>query len=141
MDAIAKECVEAMKKAKTGREMIDSWAPLVGPGADMAGAHKTFGVYADNAPWMMEDFSQTPLIKLLERGVLDAKTRELIFVALCVDTETAGGIIFHIEAAAHAGATKEEIMEVLCISAYDFAKNHMSRIGEAVAEGIRLAYK
>lgn len=139
MEEVTREGLEAMKRArgKSGREMVESWSAYLKPDFDMEPAFKAFGPYIENAPWILESYTNEPHIKLIERDVFDAKTRELIFTAICMDTECPGGIVFHIAAAAKAGATKEEIMEIAYMSAYDYAKNHLSVIGEAVAEGLK----
>jgi AhpD family alkylhydroperoxidase len=48
-----------------------------------------------------------------ESSVLDAKTRELISMAVAVTTRCEGCISSHIDAAIKAGATKQEISEAL----------------------------
>jgi AhpD family alkylhydroperoxidase len=47
---------------------------------------------------------------------LDAKTRELISLAVAVTTRCDGCIAFHAEAARKAGATKEEVVEALGVA-------------------------
>ena len=47
---------------------------------------------------------------------LDAKTRELIALAVAVTTRCDGCIAFHTEAARKAGATKEEMTEALGVA-------------------------
>lgn len=49
-------------------------------------------------------------------GKLDAKTRELISLAVAVTTRCDGCITFHTDAAIKAGATKEEIVEALGVA-------------------------
>jgi AhpD family alkylhydroperoxidase len=49
-------------------------------------------------------------------GTLDAKTRELIALAVAVTTRCDGCIAFHTEAARKAGATKEELIEALGVA-------------------------
>ncbi|AXY21763.1 MULTISPECIES: carboxymuconolactone decarboxylase family protein [Komagataeibacter] len=49
-------------------------------------------------------------------GRLDAKTRELIALAVAVTTRCDGCISVHSEAAVKAGATKEEIAEALGVA-------------------------
>src|SRR5947209_4482103 len=49
-------------------------------------------------------------------GKLDAKTRELISLAVAVTTRCDGCITFHTGAALKAGATKEEIVEALGVA-------------------------
>jgi len=47
---------------------------------------------------------------------LDAKLRELIAIAVAVTTRCDGCITFHTDAALKAGATKEEVVEVLGVA-------------------------
>jgi alkylhydroperoxidase AhpD family core domain len=47
---------------------------------------------------------------------LDAKTRELISLAVAVTTRCDGCIVTHTDAAKRAGATKEEIVEALGVA-------------------------
>jgi AhpD family alkylhydroperoxidase len=49
-------------------------------------------------------------------GTLDAKTRELIALAVAVTTRCDGCLAFHTEAARKAGATKEELIEALGVA-------------------------
>ena len=54
----------------------------------------------------------------LAPGALDAKTKELIALAIGVATRCDDCIAFHAKAAAHLGATREEIMETLGMAIY-----------------------
>jgi AhpD family alkylhydroperoxidase len=49
-------------------------------------------------------------------GKIDAKTRELISLAVAVTLRCDGCITFHTDAAAKQGATKEEVIEALGIA-------------------------
>jgi AhpD family alkylhydroperoxidase len=49
-------------------------------------------------------------------GTLDAKTRELIALAVAVTTRCDGCIAYHTAAARKAGATKEELVEALGVA-------------------------
>jgi AhpD family alkylhydroperoxidase len=49
-------------------------------------------------------------------GVLDAKTKELIALAIAVNVRCDGCIAFHVHDALKAGATREEIMEALGVA-------------------------
>lgn len=51
-------------------------------------------------------------------GALDAKTKELIALAIGVATRCDDCIAFHAKAAAQHGATREEVMETLAMSIY-----------------------
>ncbi|WP_246050710.1 carboxymuconolactone decarboxylase family protein [Leptospira langatensis] len=49
-------------------------------------------------------------------GLLDAKTRELIAIAVGVTRQCDGCIVTHVDAAMKQGATKEEITEALSVA-------------------------
>ncbi|MDE2149975.1 MAG: carboxymuconolactone decarboxylase family protein [Gammaproteobacteria bacterium] len=51
-----------------------------------------------------------------QTATLDAKTRELIALAVAVTTRCDGCIAFHTEAAVKAGATRQEIAEALGVA-------------------------
>lgn len=51
-------------------------------------------------------------------GALDAKTKELICMAIAVATHCKGCIGFHAKALAELGASEEEIMECLGVAVY-----------------------
>jgi AhpD family alkylhydroperoxidase len=129
-----------MKDAKTGPEMLDSWQELVGDG-DIEDIKRVFQVYADRMPSILEHFTQKPLVESLERGVLDAKTRELVLVGMLAAMQCGPGLVFHIQGAVHAGATVAEIMEVIFLSAYQHGKVQVAALGQSVEEGLRRAAK
>ena len=49
-------------------------------------------------------------------GVLDAKTKELLALAIAVNVRCDGCIAFHVHDALQAGATRDEIMEALGVA-------------------------
>lgn len=51
-----------------------------------------------------------------ENGVLDAKTRELISMAVAITTRCDGCIAVHADAARKAGATEQELSEALSVA-------------------------
>ncbi|WP_457798386.1 carboxymuconolactone decarboxylase family protein [Methylocystis sp. S23] len=51
-------------------------------------------------------------------GALDAKTKELIALAVSVSARCDDCIAFHAKAAAQRGATREEVMETLAMAIY-----------------------
>lgn len=54
--------------------------------------------------------------KSISAGVLDAKTKELIALAIAVNVRCDGCIAFHVNDALDAGATREEILEALSVA-------------------------
>ncbi|MBW1902132.1 MAG: carboxymuconolactone decarboxylase family protein [Deltaproteobacteria bacterium] len=130
----------SMKEAKTGQEMLDSWQELVGDG-DIEDIKQAFQIYADKMPDILKNFTNQPLVESLERGALDPKTRELVLVAMLAAMECGPGLIFHIQGAVKEGASEEEIMEVIFLSAYEHCKVNVAALGEGLAEGLRRAAK
>jgi AhpD family alkylhydroperoxidase len=128
----------AMKDAKTGQEMLDSWQNLVGDG-DIEDIKQGFNIFAEKMPEILMNFTQRPLVEFLERGALDPKTRELVLVGMLAAMSCGPGLIFHIQGAVKEGATEEEIMEVIYLSAYEHGKVNIASLGEGVAEGLRRA--
>jgi AhpD family alkylhydroperoxidase len=72
-------------------------------GEGVADVMKAFSVMAQNAT---------------KAGALDARTKELIALAIGVATRCDDCIAFHSKAAAKLGATREEIMETLGMAIY-----------------------
>ena len=130
----------SMKKARTGREMLDSWQELVGDG-DIEDIKGVFEVFAERMPTMLARFTHQPLVESMDRNVLDPKTRELVLLGMLAAMQCGPGVVFHIQGAIHAGATEEEILEVMFLSAYEQAKVQTAAMGISVAEGFRRAAK
>jgi len=130
----------SMKDARTGQEMLDSWQNLVGRG-DIEDIKAVFHVYAEKMPDILKNFTNQPLVESLDRKTLDPKTRELVLVGMLAAMECGPGLIFHIQGAIHEGASEEEILEVVYLSAYEAAKCNIAAIGQGLAEGFRRAEK
>lgn len=129
-----------MAEAKTGAEMLDSWQELVGNG-DIEDIKEVFRIYADKMPDTLKHFTNQPLVESLERGVFDPKTRELVLLAMLAGMQCGPGVVFHIQGAIAAGATEEEIMEIMFLSAYEHAKVQAASLGQSITEGLRRAEK
>jgi AhpD family alkylhydroperoxidase len=69
------------------------------------------------APGVMKGFSALAQAAG-QSGSLDAKTKELMAMAIAVATRCDGCIAFHAEAAAKLGASREEIMETMGMAIY-----------------------
>jgi len=130
----------SIKNAKTGQEMVDSWQELVGNG-DIEDIKQAFQVYVEKMPDILKNFTNQPLLESLERKALDPKTRELVLVGMLAAMQCGPGLIFHIQGAVHAGATEEEIMEVIYLSCYEQGKVHAAALGQSIAEGLKRAAK
>lgn len=127
-----------IRNAKTGAEMLDSWQSLVGQG-DIDDIKEVFRVFADKMPQILDNFTQRPLAESLERNALDPKTRELVLVGILAAMNCGPGVVFHIQGAAHAGATQEEILETIFLSAYEHGKVNVASLGLSVQEGLKRA--
>ncbi|WP_039056514.1 carboxymuconolactone decarboxylase family protein [Enterobacter sp. Bisph1] len=80
-----------------------------------SGLLATIGKFAQSQPEFMQGYQQ------MEKGAaaqqhLDAKTHELIALAVAVTTRCDGCLSIHVEAAAKSGATREEIAEALAVA-------------------------
>ncbi len=64
------------------------------------------------APEVMGGF-RAILTKATSDGALDAKTKELMALAIAVALRCEGCVTFHTRAALHKGATREEVVEAL----------------------------
>lgn len=51
-------------------------------------------------------------------GTLDAKTKELMAVSISIAIRCDGCIAFHVKAAVHHGATREEVLETVGLAMY-----------------------
>lgn len=71
----------------------------------------TFGRLAKGNPEMAK--TVMGMAEYDSKGALDAKTRELISLAVAVTTRCEGCIIAHTQAAVKAGATRQELQEAL----------------------------
>jgi AhpD family alkylhydroperoxidase len=95
------------------RIMIDNWTETtqilsnhlrdMRAGAGVADVMKTFGVMAQTAS---------------KAGAIDAKTKELIALAIGVAVRCDDCLAFHVKAAVKLGATAEEIQETLAMAIY-----------------------
>jgi AhpD family alkylhydroperoxidase len=65
-------------------------------------------------------------------GAVDAKTKELIAIAIAVAIRCDGCVAFHAQAAAKTGATREEIMEVMGMALYMGAGPSLMYAAQAV---------
>lgn len=78
----------------------------------VAHVKKLFGELGKKQPKMLQAY-QALNVAAAENDVLDAKTRELIALAVAVTTRCESCIGVHAEAAVKAGATEEEVSAAL----------------------------
>jgi alkylhydroperoxidase/carboxymuconolactone decarboxylase family protein YurZ len=114
------EVVAAMKAAVTGEEVLASWAkqrPGYGKPPD------------DPSLDMLHTYAQNQLTGLLDRGILDPKTRYLLLVGLYMMNGHYDGVLPQACNARAAGATDEEIMEVAYCVCYSVGKAKLQETG------------
>ena len=80
---------------------------------DVAHVKKSFGALGKKHPKMLQAYQA---LGAAEGNVLDAKTRELIALAVAVTTRCESCIGVHAEEAVKAGATEEEVAAALAMS-------------------------
>ncbi|GAD20428.1 MULTISPECIES: carboxymuconolactone decarboxylase family protein [Comamonadaceae] len=93
-----------------------------------------------SAPQVMKSFAEMGKAAIAD-GALDAKTKELIALAIGVATRCDGCIGFHAKALARLGATKAEVHETLGVAVYMgggpsamYAANAVAAFDEFMAE-------
>ena len=91
--------------------MLQDWPELI---KKISGHMRTL---RGGAPETMKAFSAMA-ISASAGGALDAKTKELMALAIGVATRCDDCIAFHVRGALQQGASREEIMETLAMSIY-----------------------
>jgi alkylhydroperoxidase/carboxymuconolactone decarboxylase family protein YurZ len=124
---------KAMKEAKTAREMVLSWATQA-PGRDVNDTLKGLRVYLEKKPEMIPTFSHNALTQVTDRGILDAKTRYLITIAVYMALRHWGGVLPQCCNAKAAGCTEEEILETAFLANYGVSKCQMSECGGTLSQ-------
>lgn len=119
----------AMKGAKTAKEMTESWL-VQRPGYEPP-PNGYLKLWFERKPEMIPTFSHNALTQMVERGILDPKTRYLMIIACYMTNGHWLGIPVQCANAKAAGATEEEIMEVAHIACYAASKAKLSDV-EAV---------
>lgn len=113
--------VKAFKNAKTPKEMVYSWASQ-SPGRPMEKQWEVISTFAEKAPWILEYYAQRGLENVMDRGVLDRKTRELIMIGMLLVLKDGDGVGAHVANAKAAGVTEEELAAVAEIACYEASK-------------------
>jgi alkylhydroperoxidase/carboxymuconolactone decarboxylase family protein YurZ len=113
--------VKAFREAKTAKEKVYSWASQ-SPGRNMEGLYQTLELFADKAPWIIDNYAHDPLADIMDRGVLDRKSREMIFIGMMLVMREPGGVIAHVANGLAAGLTQEEIIAIAELAAYEGGK-------------------
>jgi len=126
------EVVKAMKAAKTGEEILQSWAmqrPGYKPGA---GGDPSLDFWVKRRPDMLQTYAQNQLTGLLDRGILDPKTRYLLLVGLYMMNNHYDGVLPQACNAKAAGASEDEIMEVAFCVCYSVGKAKLQETGQCL---------
>lgn len=116
--------VNAMKAAKTGEEILQSWLTQR-PGYEFPSGFNPLDLYIKRKPEMIYTYAHNQLTQLLDRGILDPKTRYLIIIACYMMENHWEGLPVQCSNAKAAGATEEEIMEVAHIACYAVSKDKL----------------
>ena len=72
-------------------------------------------VFKKEAPEIQEAYAVV-INKLIASNGLDAKTKQLVYIAMKVVTDDKNAVKFHVPMAKTAGATRNEIKEVILLS-------------------------
>lgn len=105
--------------------MHKDWPAMAG---ELSGAIKEVRL---GAPDVMKAFSAMAQAAT-SAGVIDAKTKELIAIAIAVAIRCDGCVAFHAKAAVKLGATRDEIMEVMGMALYMGAGPSLMYAAQAV---------
>ena len=131
--------VEAFRKAKTGVEMIRSWASQT-PGRKTGELEKIMELMCDKRLDLVEHYAQKPLADMMDRGILDRKTREMIMIGVLMGMGDGLGVVAHVQNAVAAGVTSEELWEVVAIVMYEAGK-HSIGAGVMLTQGLEACEK
>ena len=124
---------KAMKEAKTAEEMINSWY-VQRPGCEKPTGPGPTDLYKKRKPEMIFTYAHNQLTQLVDRGILDPKTRYLVILGCYMMEDHWQGILPQCCNAKAAGATEEEIMEVAHIACYAVSKAKLVDTSMALAK-------
>lgn len=125
--------LKAMKAARTGLEMRRSWHEQR-PGYKDPPGGSNLDLYTERRPDMIHTFAHNQLTQLVERGILDPKTRYLVISACYMMQGQWEGLLKMLSNARAAGATEEEMMEVAFIACYAVSKHMLTGTGGALGK-------
>lgn len=130
------DIAKAMKEAKTARDMVLSWGTQA-PGRDMERSLKVFQLWLERKPEMIDVFAQNILWRVIDRGILDGKTRSLVLLGIVMAMGSKEGVIAQCANAKGAGCTEEEIMEIAYLACYMACKNQLGTTCDALTEAFK----
>ena len=126
-----KKVLKAMKEAKTAEEMTRSWMTQR-PGYE-GSPTGGFDFYIKRKPEMVATYAHNQLTQMVERSILDPKTRYLVILACYMMANHWEGLLPQCCNAKSAGATEEEIMEVAFLACYAVGKAKNADTSQALA--------
>jgi alkylhydroperoxidase/carboxymuconolactone decarboxylase family protein YurZ len=125
--------VKAFKAAKTAKEMTDAWWTQR-PGSFPPPGSSPISYWEKRKPEMVFTYAHNQLTQLIERGILDPKTRYLVIIGCYMMEKHWRGVLQQVCNAKAAGASDEEIMEVAFICAYANSKSKMVETAECMRD-------
>lgn len=133
------EIAKAMKEAAAGvpdethtaEDIVTSWG-LQRPGASIDRTYEMLRLFIDKKPEMIATFAGNQLAQVVDRGVLDRKTRHLVIIGVYMALRHWEGIGAQCCNAKAAGATDAEIMEVAFLANYGASKTWLVEICQAL---------
>jgi alkylhydroperoxidase/carboxymuconolactone decarboxylase family protein YurZ len=129
-----KKVLKAMKEAKTAEEMTRSWLTQRPGYSGSPGAG--FDFYIKRKPEMVATYAHNQLTQMIERGILDPKTRYLVILACYMMANHWEGLLPQCCNAKAAGATEEEILEVAFLACYAVGKAKNADTSQALARAL-----
>lgn len=129
-----KRAVKAFRDAQTGREKVNAWGAQT-PGRNMEGLYRALELFAEKAPWLIDSYAHNPLADLMDRGVLDRKTRELVLIGMMLVLREPAGVVAHVANGLAAGLTEEEIIAVAECACYEGGKTMVVACSEMLTKG------
>jgi AhpD family alkylhydroperoxidase len=104
----------------------------------MQGINESLSTFRKDQPETMRGFSQLAQAAMAE-GVLSAKHKELIALAIGVSQRCSGCIGFHVKALQKLGATRQEVQEMLSVCVYMGGGPSLMYTAEALAAWDQMA--
>ena len=129
---IEEKVVKAMKEAKTAPEMTKSWWTQRPGFVPPAGGSSETAYWEKRKPEMISTYAHNQLTQMIDRGILDPKTRYLVILGCYIMQNHWTGLLPQMCNAKAAGATEEEIMEVAFLACYAAGKSKMVDTGVAM---------
>lgn len=91
-------------------------------------------IFKEEAPEIQKAYAEVINQLILSNG-LDAKTKQLVYIAMKVVTDDKNAVKFHVPMAKAAGATRDEIKEVILLS---LTVNGLKGISHFLAEALEI---